>query len=339
MIERYYCDHWCKIAIVVLLSFLPVSSTYAQFEFADLPTEDFPTGNVHWVYDSSFVVLLKNPRQKGVKQKRIKNQNAAKEELQWRTILITELNEARAMVSVMAKDANSPSVDFRHLFFLGPNNRRDSVQVFNYLDSFSSVTRFQFDSKGRRIAAGKYDASDSLIAMSAWQYDSADRVIGLAETGKDPSSLYEYRGEYDAHGNLITTYEKSYFGEMIERRSYDSLNQLITISVFVNGKQVSMDTYQYDSNGNKILETSYVRQENPSGSDTAVVDHTKRMMYDSRKNLVQLIYTDSQEEEPREVHYTYTYDANDNWKIRRMLTKANGITETIVTYRTILYYP
>jgi hypothetical protein len=169
------------------------------------------------------------------------------------------------------------------------------------------------------------EPNDSKVQMMLkYIFDDQDQII--ESIGIDDRGDVQSRMKHTYHNSELTE-TKSYRYEKFrswERNEFDN-NGKMTLSEKLNedGTIKYRWTYKYDSFGNEIESTVTTSEGN----------HTNLKEFDEMHNPIKIINI-SPDEEPKVTIYSYEYDQNKNWIVRKIWKNGiqNKIQERIVIY-------
>jgi antitoxin component YwqK of YwqJK toxin-antitoxin module len=203
----------------------------------------------------------------------------------------------------------------------------------------SSVT---YDRYGNLIEGG-------YAAKIFHTYDAQGNRLETIFYGPDGALLDKTRYTYDGRGNLTEAVSES--SNYINRTvyTYDDQGKLIGETVYDPGGNIAVESMHiYDSQGRRVQTINHDPAHDPGLGIEKVVT-----TYDPRGNIKELTsyYTrrPGDEEErpvplPNKWVYAYEFDAHGNW-VKQTKTSCSAETgklvceSSLVTYRTITYYP
>lgn len=199
-----------------------------------------------------------------------------------------------------------------------------------------------YDRHGNRIEGG-------YAAKTLHTYDAQGNRIETISYGPDGSLLDKTLYTYDGRGNLTEAVSES--SGYINRTgyTYDDRGKLTEETVYGPGGDIKVESVHiYDAQGRKIQTIDKDPAHDPGlGIDKVVTT------YDTKGNIIEMTtyYTRrAGDEEERPVSlpnkrvYTYEFDARGNW-VKRTWTLCSSESgkpvcePSLVTYRTITYYP
>jgi hypothetical protein len=198
-------------------------------------------------------------------------------------------------------------------------------EVFELDDNGNAITETWYDEEGEKsyIYSYEYDAQGNQIksysttddgSVMCWisEYDSAGTLTHYAGYLDDVLSGERYFDSYGNETNYINYDDDdgSFSYEIITNNEYDDDGKLISITSHFSDEPdliTEYIEYEYDDNGNCVLETSY-------NYDNTIFSSTERE-YDEAGNLLSvtdLDYSDGSVEEEYSSTTQYSYDSNGN---------------------------
>lgn len=174
---------------------------------------------------------------------------------------------------------------------------------------------FKYDQNGNLISMDTYDGYGNLKGRKVSQYDkNNNEILRKIIDSRDPGEL-KTELKYDQEKRLIQIINYSKKGEIasIQQNEYDG--ELLIKSTIKNaeGKQLSENTFQYNSNGFLIKET----QNGIQGNN--VINYK----YDAKGNLVEI--------SDKQTRRIMKYDANGNL-IEDKLFLSDGTRQFRITF-------
>ncbi len=206
------------------------------------------------------------------------------------------------------------------------------------------VYDFTYNENGNRISLSQDGGLFTGIAdgtpdfITNYTYDTYGNLLSESfDLGNDNSidSLTTYVYDYDANGNILTSYESSGFSDgtinSVTSYTYDvNGNRLSeTIDNDNDGSTDSINTYTLDASGNQLSES---RDNDADGTIDTIITST----YDADGNRLSLSYDDDADG-TTDSNYTYTYDANGNLLSESYDSDGDGIFDRVDTPINIYY--
>jgi len=221
------------------------------------------------------------------------------------------------------------------------NVRGNKTEVIGSV--FVGKTLYTYDLQGKLIETVSYNSDNSLLSKTVYTYADTGNLVEMVSYNADGSLDSKTEYTYDDAGRLTEAVSSASFGLLSRiRYVYDDQGHLLE-ELFEHSRLI----HTYDIQGNRIRTVSYDAHDPGLGIEKTVET------YDANGNILELTtyYTEKVGEEegkpippPSKRIYTYEWDARSNW-VKQTQTSCTAETgkpvcePSLVTYRTITYYP
>lgn len=201
------------------------------------------------------------------------------------------------------------------------------VEIINFdvAGAVRSVLTYTYDAKGNKTSYSRYKDNKKILTYNQnIKYD--DKGNKASETGFDGANKFTNLFTYDGNGKIS---EISYKTDNVltERRSFRHTGNIMEMIIYnANNVILSKETTKFDSKNNVMEETKYV-QDNVMQKANYSYDNAGNKVEESKENLGKLAYrrkytynnqgkiiqiTEEKEDVKPFISYMYKYDAKGN---------------------------
>lgn len=147
----------------------------------------------------------------------------------------------------------------------------------------------EYDEQGNVIKTANYKSSGELAYSNYVEYEYNKAGTKIGEVWSDDAGNITVEHTYDEHGNetgQISYAEGTPYMSATIENEYDSFGNLTATYLYVDDIYVSRTEYEYDTNGNAILEKNYQMEEGRE------ICWETAMEFDTNGELVSICYYD-----------------------------------------------
>ena len=279
----------------------------------------------------------------------------------------TDYNE-----TIGGKVASYVTKEYEVRDYFGEIVKTDSLPIyqnshFTSFDTLGRIVLYEHRHKDSVLSAVSYKYNDlkmtitqTVYEQGIWNsqyirvYDSEKFIVSETTLQLSDSTIYRKRiytrnsievqeYDYDSEGDLntVVTYLINDSGNIIERKVFDSLGNLLhstTSKYDVNGREINSQSF-YNGRLSHSIQTEYmedaIKRKMCGYGEESEGCVTEMKYFDQYGNVVKTIQNLKNESFSREETYHYDFDSKGNW-VR--YTHFKGFEPAVMVEREIIYY-